>query len=158
MWYNGCYWILFRNNDQAATAQWPFCGKLWHGLDCHQCIKKFLGKGTSCHAGHQEFSGCHIRDEYEVDMRNPLHTGKWRDPPWVWNPGQMSPEVQNRVSSDHTKIYLILKHFFFENLIAWVISLVKFAFYFYFNTDLISSADKCRTISNGRISCRKSCN
>ena len=36
----------------------------------------------------------------EVNLRNLLHMGnkvcKWGNPPWLWNPGQMSPKVQNR--------------------------------------------------------------
>ena len=35
-----------------------------------------------------------------------------RDPPWVWNPGQMSPEVQNRGIRGPTKRSYVLKIFF----------------------------------------------
>ena len=38
----------------------------------------------------------------EVNLRNPLHAGdeacKQGNLHWIWNPGQTSPEVQNRVS------------------------------------------------------------
>ena len=43
----------------------------------------------------------------EVNLRNPLCTGeearKQGNPPWLWNPGQTSPEVQNRGISGPTK-------------------------------------------------------
>ena len=43
----------------------------------------------------------------EVNLRILLCTGdkahKQVDPPWLWNPGQMSPEVQNRGISGPTK-------------------------------------------------------
>ena len=38
-----------------------------------------------------------------VNLRNPLQAKK---PRWLLNPGQMSPEVQNKDTSDPTKIYV----------------------------------------------------
>ena len=40
-----------------------------------------------------------------------------RDPPWLWNPGQTSPEVQTRVISGPTKrICVLQKNFLRKNL------------------------------------------
>ena len=41
-----------------------------------------------------------------------------RDPPWLWNPGQMSPEIQNRGISGPTKRTYVLKKnsFFFKKV------------------------------------------
>ena len=43
----------------------------------------------------------------KVDLRNPAYAGdearEQEDPPWLWNPGQMLPEVQNRGTSSPTK-------------------------------------------------------
>ena len=68
----------------------------------------------------------------EVNLRNPLHTGdearKWGNPPWLWNPEQMSPEVQNRVLQ-----------FFKKN--AWVcgltIPMIVIGKYFHITPDII---------------------
>ena len=52
----------------------------------------------------------------EVNQRNPLQPGekacKWELPPWLQNPGQMSPEVQNRDISGPTKRIHVLQIFF----------------------------------------------
>ena len=52
----------------------------------------------------------------EVNLRNPLCTDeearKWGNPPWLWNPGQTSPEVQNRGISSPTKRTCVLQKFF----------------------------------------------
>ena len=51
----------------------------------------------------------------EVNLRNPLCAGeearKWGNPPWLWNPGQTSPEVQNRGISGPTKRTCVLQKF-----------------------------------------------
>ena len=39
---------------------------------------------------------------------------KWGDPPWLWNPGQTSPDVQNRVSVAPQKA-LMSYNFFSKN-------------------------------------------
>ena len=52
----------------------------------------------------------------EVNLRNPLCAGeeacKWGNPPWLWNPGQTSPEVQNRGISGPTKRTCVLQKIF----------------------------------------------
>ena len=49
----------------------------------------------------------------EVNLRKPLHTGdkacKQGNPPWLWNPVQISPEVQNRGISGPTKKTSVLQ-------------------------------------------------
>ena len=51
----------------------------------------------------------------EVNLRNLLCEGeeahKWGNPPWLWNPGQTSPEVQNRGISGPTKRTCVLQKF-----------------------------------------------
>ena len=51
----------------------------------------------------------------EVNLRNLLWTGeevhKRGNPPWLWNPGQTSPEVQNRGISGPTKRTYVLQKF-----------------------------------------------
>ena len=50
----------------------------------------------------------------EVNLRTPLCTGeeacKRGNPPWLWNPGQTSPEVQNRGISGPTKRTCVLQN------------------------------------------------
>ena len=47
----------------------------------------------------------------EVNLRNLLHardkSHKQGNSPWLWNPGQMSPEVQNRDISGSTKMTVL---------------------------------------------------
>ena len=50
----------------------------------------------------------------EVNLRNPLSTGdeacKWGSQLWLWNPGQTSPEVQNRdISGPIKRTYVLQK-------------------------------------------------
>ena len=38
-----------------------------------------------------------------------------RDPPWLWNPGQTSPEVQNRgINNSKKRTYVLLQFFFLK--------------------------------------------
>ena len=37
-----------------------------------------------------------------------------RDPPWLWNPGQMSPKTQNRGISDPTKRTYVRQKFYLK--------------------------------------------
>ena len=53
---------------------------------------KSLGWQTSC----QEVSMCRTRGESEEWRWWRWWSMKVRDPPWLWNPGQMSPSVQNK--------------------------------------------------------------
>ena len=49
----------------------------------------------------------------EVNLRIPLHTGdkayRWGDPPWIWNAGQTSPEVQKKAISGLKKTLMSSK-------------------------------------------------
>ena len=60
-------------------------------------------KWPSCHADHQEVSRCHTRGASEESIPCRLQCMQMREPPWLWNPEQISPEVQNRGISRPTK-------------------------------------------------------
>ena len=79
----------------------------------------------------------------EVNLRNPLCAGqearKWGNPPWLWNPGQTSPQVQNRGISGPRKGLMSSKNFkkkkkiktFFNEPKTWItiISFLTFLWY-----------------------------
>ena len=44
---------------------------------------------------HQEVSRCHTRGESEESIAYRQQSMQARDPPWLWDPLQTSPEVQN---------------------------------------------------------------
>ena len=48
----------------------------------------------------KEVSRCRSRREFEESRQKGTQV---RDPPWLWKPGQMSPEVQNKGISGPTK-------------------------------------------------------
>ena len=53
----------------------------------------------------------------EVNLRNSLHaceSMQARDPPWLWNPGETSPEVQNRGISGQTKRTHVLQKLLYK--------------------------------------------
>ena len=60
-----------------------------------------------CHADHYTVSRCHTRGESEHYTGD--KAGK-RDPPWLWNPGQTSPEVQNKGISGSTPQKIVMRH------------------------------------------------
>ena len=59
----------------------------------------------------------------EVNLKNPLHAGdkacKLRDPPWLWNAGQMSPEVQKGASMNPQKDRCLRKYIFLKIVPSW---------------------------------------
>ena len=59
-------------------------------------FKNVTGNVTGCHAGCQEVSRCRTRGESQESIVCRRGSMQARDPPWLWNPGEMSPEVQNR--------------------------------------------------------------
>ena len=73
------------------------CGHICNYVDC---------KGSGCHADPYTVSRCHTRGESEDNSGKKAHK---RDPPWLWNPVQMSPEVQNRGISGPTKRTYVLQ-------------------------------------------------
>ena len=52
---------------------------------------------------------CHTRGEYEESIAFRQESTHARDPPWLWNPGQTSPKVQNRDNSGPTEIIYALQ-------------------------------------------------
>ena len=68
----------------------------------------------------------------EMNLRNLLCTGeeagKRGNPPWLWNPGQTSPEVQNRGISGPAKRTCVLQKNFkkkysqWDSVCVWVLS------------------------------------
>ena len=92
-------------------------------LKCHSSSYVHVTKGHIFNACLQvrgwERLGCHAKRLAgvvpEVNLRIPLHAGdktcKQGGPPWLWNQGQMSPEVQNRGISGPTKRTDVLQNF-----------------------------------------------
>ena len=71
-------------------------------------------KRLSCHVGRQEVSGCCTRGEFEEYVAHRWQSMQARDPPWLWDPGQTSPEVQSRGISGPTKRTDIPQLFFIK--------------------------------------------
>ena len=69
-----------------------------------------------------KLSRCRTRDELEDRTRK---KARKRDPPWLWSPGQMLPEVQNRNISGPTKRTYVLQ-IYLKN--SWAIQSVKDTF------------------------------
>ena len=68
--------------------------------------------------------GIYLQKELNfMTQKNYSHAGEWarkvRDPPRLWNPGQTSPEVQNRDISGPTKRTCVLQ-IFFKKFTRWV--------------------------------------
>ena len=61
-----------------------------------------VANATGCHAGCQEVSRCLTRGESEESIACRWQSMQARDPSWLWNPGETSPEVQNRGISGPT--------------------------------------------------------
>ena len=60
-------------------------------------------KRPNSNAGHQEVQRCYTRGKSEKSIAQRWRSTKVSDPPWFWNLGQTSPEVQNRGISCTTK-------------------------------------------------------
>ena len=73
-------------------------------LQCCMYMCKYVDKKRlSFNIIHQKISRCHSRGESEESIEYRRGSMKVRVPPWPWNPGQMSPEVQNRGISEPRK-------------------------------------------------------
>ena len=62
-----------------------------------------VGNVTGCHAGCQEVSRCRTRGESREFIARKRQSTQARDPLWLWNPRETSPEVQNRGISGPSK-------------------------------------------------------
>ena len=71
-------------------------------------------KWLCCHTGCQEVSRCPARCESEESMACRQENMQVRDPLWLWNSGQMSPEVQNRGITGLTKRTDVLQKLFWK--------------------------------------------
>ena len=69
-------------------------------------------KRLSCHADLYIVSRCHTRGESQEFIAHRWQSMQVRDPPWLWNPGETLPEVQNRSISGPTKRTYVLQKIF----------------------------------------------
>ena len=105
------------------------CGIQGCGFKHHQCL--WIGlqvcglKRLHCHADHYTVSRCHHRGESEEYVTHRRENMQTRDLSWLWNPGQMSPEVQNRGISGSTKRTCVLQFFFLKVQCLWYKQNVK---------------------------------
>ena len=64
---------------------------------------QLLGNTTGCHADLYTVNRCRTRGESQEFIARRWQRMQARDPPWLWNPGETSSEVQNRGISGATK-------------------------------------------------------
>ena len=113
-------WLWNVGQTSPEVVSWYTCTALcsshrrsWVSLGLHQCLWTCLQvpvlKRLSCRADLHTDSRCRTRGESLRIIQARKHA---RDPPWLWNPGQTSPEVQNRGISDPHKNYLCPQNFF----------------------------------------------
>ena len=110
--------LSFTKGCRVGVAEWftvP-CGMDSHGLEsrtsinvCRHVCRYVDQKGLAAMLTSIQLAGV----TPEVNLRNLLCTGKEAhkrgNPPWPWNPGQTSPEVQNRGISGPTKRTYVLQ-------------------------------------------------
>ena len=75
------------------------------------CLQVCRLKRLGGYAGIQEISRCCTRGEFEESIGRRRESTQVRDPPWFWNPGQTSPEVQNRGIIGLTKRTYVLQKY-----------------------------------------------
>ena len=71
-------------------------------------------KRLGCHANLYTVSRCRTRGESQEFIAHRWQSMQARDPPWLWNPGETSPEVENRVSVAPRKRTYVLQKLFFK--------------------------------------------
>ena len=130
-WRYDAFISSFKINSRWAEPVWLRC--LVHNVPCgthnpgfesHRslCTSASMWiKWLSCHTGHQEVSRCCIRGESEEYSACRQQCLQARDPPWLWNPGQMSLEDQNRGISGPTKQNNVLQKNFKKRFSAHLI-------------------------------------
>ena len=93
---HGWSWVWSPNLHQCLWTCLQVCGL--KRLDCHADL-------YSQQVSHQRWIwGSHMRENMQ------------RDPPWLWNSGQTSPEVHNRGISGPRKRTCVLQKFFKKSL------------------------------------------
>ena len=83
--------LLWREVSRWNPSNLPLL-HMWH-----------VGNATGCDADLCTVSRCRTRGESQEFMAHRWQSTQARDPPWLWNPGDMSSEVQNRGISGLTK-------------------------------------------------------
>ena len=79
------------------------CGRSPDRILATYLCYKHVGNVTGCHADLYTVSRCCTRGESQEFMARRQQSTQARDPPWLWNPGETSSEVQNRRISSPTK-------------------------------------------------------
>ena len=112
------YLIIDQHCIISITNLWTACGTDGpdvRALNLHQCLWTHLqvygSKRLGCHADFYTVSRSCTRGESEESIVHRWGSMQARDPPWLWNPEQTSPEVQNRVSLAPRKGLMSLKNF-----------------------------------------------
>ena len=91
-------------------------------------VQVHRSKSLGYYAGHQEVSRCYTKGESEESIACKRQSIQARDWHWLWNPGQITPEVQSRsirgptkrlMFSNFFKVHasscLLLLHFYFSS-------------------------------------------
>ena len=135
-WICWILWSSFRKLNRSGRvvyrpcflcAAWTVMGSslepapMLVDMSAHVCGSKKL----DCHADLYTVSRCHTRGESQEFIACRRQSTQARDRPWLWNPGETSPEVQNRGISGPTKrTYvlqkIILKSSFRKNPISFL--------------------------------------
>ena len=97
LWISNKFPILTYNDTIIISlgTKWPVTKsfKIYQGFESHP---------HTCTKTCQEVSRCHIRGESDESITCRWWSTQVRDPPWLLNPEQTSPEVQNRCISCST--------------------------------------------------------
>ena len=105
-----CNWISFVPGKTFTTLSETICQVISCKCNSDTPLIKVTFR-AGCHAGCQEVSRCHTRGEPEESIVRRWQSTQVRDPSWLWNPGQTSPEIQNRGNSGPQKGLLHKKLF-----------------------------------------------
>ena len=108
-------WLAHQDRKNNIDFNWKFCAGVLElspkppPMLADTSVKHGL-KRLDWHADLYTVSRCHTRGESED--HKPESTQ--RNPPWLWNPEQTSPEVQNRGISGLMKRTYVLQKFFLK--------------------------------------------
>ena len=103
----------------ALCCMWHRQSWVWTPTKtCGHMICKFMDqKGLTAMVTSKQSAGV-ARSECEDHYR--WESMQAREPPWLWNPGQASSEIQNRVISASTKRTCVLQTFLKNLLFTWL--------------------------------------
>ena len=119
---NSLSFIFRKQNPQTSITMYNSCKSMYNelewpsGLQRHACGMdghRFEPRTSinGCHADLYTVSRCRTRGESQEFIARRWQSTQARDPPWLWNPGETSPEVQNRGISGPTKRTYVLQKF-----------------------------------------------